>query len=131
MPILRNGDNQLARTRASAKAAGSRFERIIADALALHVDDRIDRKVQTGARDCGDIAGIRFYSHRVVVECKDYGGQVKVGPWLDEAEQERINDDAPVGVVIAKRRGIADPMQQTVLMTVADLIALLNKGERP
>lgn len=121
----------MARSRASAKAAGSSFERLIADALALHVDDRIDRKVLGGAKDKGDIAGIRHHGHRVVVECKNYGGQVKVGPWLDEAETERINDNAQVGVVIAKRRGITDPLQQTVLMTVADLIALLNKGERP
>lgn len=110
---------------------GSAFERSIADALALHVDDRIDRRVKTGAKDKGDIAGIRHHGHRVIVECKNYGGRYEVGPWLGEAETERINDNAQIGVVIAKRRGITDPLQQTVLMTVADLVALLNKGERP
>lgn len=37
------------RSRASAKSAGARFERHIADYLAAHVDDRIDRRVKTGA----------------------------------------------------------------------------------
>lgn len=121
----------MGRSRASAKAAGSRFEREIADALAHFVDDRIDRRVKTGAADKGDIAGIRHHGHRVVIEAKNYGGQFKVGPWLDEAESERIHDDAQVGLVVAKRRGITDPLQQVVFMTVSDLIALLTEGERP
>lgn len=121
----------MSRSRASAKQAGSRFERGIADCLAEHVDDRIDRRVKGGAIDKGDIGGIRTHSgHRVVIECKDHGGQVQVGPWLNEAETERINDDAEVSAVVAKRQRISDPLQQTVLMTVADLIALLT-GSRP
>lgn len=121
----------MSRSRASAKAAGSRFERVIADCLAEHVDDRIDRRVKTGAADKGDIGGVRTeFGQRVVLELKDHGGAVKVGPWLDEAETERINDDAAVGVVVAKRRGVTDPLRQVVLMEVSDFIALLT-GERP
>ncbi|MCF8611090.1 hypothetical protein L5G28_13135 [Gordonia sp. HY285] len=41
----------MTRTRSSTKAAGSRFEREIADCLAAHVDDRIDRRVKNGSRD--------------------------------------------------------------------------------
>lgn len=107
------------------------MERLIADCLAEHVDDRIDRKVKTGATDKGDIGGVRTHTgHRAVIEVKDHGGRYLVGPWLEEAETERINDDAQVGVVIAKRRGISDPLQQAVFMTVADFIALLS-GARP
>lgn len=121
----------MARTRSSAKAAGARMERLIADCLNHHIDDRIDRRVKTGATDKGDIGGVRTHTgHRVVIETKDYGGKYLVGPWLVEAEQERINDNAQVGVVIAKRRGITDPLQQVVFMTVADLVALIQ-GERP
>ena len=121
----------MTRNRKSAKAAGARFERDVADYLAAHVDDRIDRRVKTGSADKGDLGGLRTeFGQRVVAELKDYGGQVKVGPWLDEAETERINDDAEVGLVIAKRRGISDPLQQAVIMSVADLVALLT-GERP
>ena len=121
----------MTRSRASAKAAGARFERIIADCLAEHLDDRIDRRVKGGAIDKGDIGGVRTHTgHKVVIEAKDYSGRYQVGPWLEEAEQERINDNAEIGLVIAKRRGITDPLQQAVFMQVSDLIALLT-GARP
>jgi hypothetical protein len=118
------------RSRASAKGAGSAFERLIADYLATHVDDRIDRRVKTGAKDKGDIGGWRFSGQRIVAELKEYGGRFHVGPWLNEAEVERGNDDAQVGLVIAKRRGTTDPGDQVVLMTLRDLVALTT-GERP
>lgn len=120
----------MSRSRASAKDAGSRFERAIADVLAKLVDDRIDRRVRTGAKDRGDIAGLRHMGQRVVIECKDYGGQLKPGPWLGEADVERGNDDAMAGLVVAKRRAHGDPLDQYVLMTMRDLVALLT-GERP
>jgi hypothetical protein len=45
----------MARNRQSAKSAGSRFERSIADALAAALDDdRIDRRARTGGKDRGD-----------------------------------------------------------------------------
>lgn len=119
----------MTRNRASAKAAGSRFERLVADHLAAHVDDRIDRRVKTGAKDRGDIAGWRFAGLRIVAELKDYGGRFQVGAWLNEAEIERGNDDADVALVIAKRRGTTDPGDQIVFMTLRDLIALTT-GER-
>ncbi|GMA26169.1 hypothetical protein GCM10025864_39280 [Luteimicrobium album] len=120
----------MSRTRASARAAGSRFERVIADYLAEHVDDRIDRRVKTGAKDRGDIAGLRHMGGRVVVECKDYAGSLVAAQWVREAEIERGNDDAIAGIVVAKRMRNADPGAQYVLMTVRDLVALLT-GERP
>lgn len=120
----------MTRNRSSAKAAGARFERIIADYLAEHVDDRIDRRVKTGAADKGDIAGIRHMGGRVVLEAKDYGGRYLVGTWLTEADVERGNDDALAGAVVAKRRGTTDPGDQVVFMTLRDLAALLT-GVRP
>jgi hypothetical protein len=116
----------MTRNRASAKQAGARFERLIADHLAATVDDRIDRRVKTGAKDKGDVAGLRVHGQKVVIEAKDYGGRVLVGPWLNEAEVERGNDDALAGLVIAKRRGTTDPGDQIVLMTVRDLVALIT-----
>ncbi len=119
----------MSRNRASAKGAGAWFERSIADYLAEHVDDRIDRRVKTGAKDKGDIGGWRFAGRRIVAELKEYGGRFHVGTWLNEAEVERMNDDAHVGLVIAKRRGTRDPGDQVVLMTLRDLVCLLT-GER-
>lgn len=121
----------MTRSRASAKAAGTRFESSIAAYLATYVDDRIERRAKTGAKDRGDLSGVRAPGGgRVVVECKDYGGQLKPGPWIGEAEIERGNDDALAGAVVAKRRGVTDPGEQFVLMTVRDFTALLT-GHRP
>ena len=105
---------------------GSTFERQIADYLAAHLDDRIDRRVKTGAKDKGDIGGVRHMGERVVIEAKNYGGRLLAGPWLNEAETERGNDDANAGLVVAKRRGTTKPEDQYVLMTLGDLVALMT-----
>lgn len=119
----------MARSRASAKKAGTAFERAIADCLRDHVDDRIDRRAKTGSKDRGDIGGLRAMGQRVVVEAKDCA-KVSLGTWIGEAEIERGNDDAAAGIVVHKRRGHGDPLDQYVTTTVRDLIALLT-GTRP
>lgn len=117
------------RNRKSAKQAGARMETTVAAYLAAHVDDRIERRTSNGARDRGDIAGLRHMGQRVVVECKDVS-RWSPGEWLAEAEIERGNDDATAALVVAKRRGHGHAGDQVVLMTLADLVALLT-GERP
>ena len=116
----------MARNRNSAKAAGQRFESLVAAYLNRHVDDRVERRRMSGANDRGDISGLRHMGQRIVLECKDYGGRLMPGPWIEEAGRERGNDDAGVGLVVAKRRGTTAPGEQFVLMTLADLVALLT-----
>jgi hypothetical protein len=113
------------RTRASAKAAGSRFERLVADYLKAEVSEFIDRRVKTGAKDRGDISNLRVHGKRVVAELKD-SARINVGAWLAEAETERGNDDALAGVVIFKRTGKGKPADQIVLMTLADFVAVIT-----
>ena len=120
----------MSRNHASARAAGARFERTIADYLARHVSEFIDRRVKTGAKDKGDLVNVRAFGHRVTVEAKDYGGKFLLGPWLREVDIERGHDDAIAGVVVIKRRATTDPGDQVVAMTVRDLVALLT-GVRP
>ena len=109
---------------------GASFERLIADSLAEQLDDdRIDRRVKHGINDRGDITGLRVHGQRVVVECKNQK-RLTLAEWVDEAEIERGNDDALIGLVIHKRRGKGDPLDQYVTTTVRDLIALLTQ-ERP
>lgn len=115
----------MTRTRASARAAGSRFERTIADYLSAVIDDRIDRRVKTGAKDRGDIGGLRHMGGRVVIECKD-AAKTSLATWAAETEAERGNDDAIAGVIIHKRHGKGKPADQWVTMTLADLAALLT-----
>lgn len=119
----------MSRNRASAKAAGSSFERLIADCLAELVDDRIDRRPKMGAKDKGDIGGLRHMGQRVVVECKDVS-KLNLAGWVTEADVERGNDDAGVGLVVHKRKGKGQALDQYVTCTVRDLVSLLT-GERP
>lgn len=119
----------MSRTRKSARAAGTRIETLVAAYLALHLDDRIERRAKTGAKDRGDISGLRVRGQRVVVECKDVA-RMDLSGWIREAETERGNDDAGVGMVVHKRRGKSLASDQYVTMTLADLVSLIN-GERP
>lgn len=113
----------------SAKAAGTRFETAIAAALADALDDdRIERRTRNGAKDRGDISGVRLHGQRVVIECKDTTA-LRLPEWTAEAHTEAGNDDALVGLVVHKRRGCGDPMRQWVSCTVGDLVAILS-GQR-
>lgn len=115
----------MARTNRSARQAGSRFERLVADYLRDTIDDRIDRRVKTGAKDRGDIAGLRAHGQRIVVEVKDCT-RTQLGPWLAEAETERGNDDALAGIVISKRHGKGTPEHQIVHMTLQNFVSLIT-----
>ena len=114
------------RTNRSARAAGTRHETAIADYLADALDDdRIERRARSGARDRGDIGGIRHRGRRVVIEAKNTT-RTNLAGWIGEAHREAGNDDAAIGVVVAKRHGNADPGSQWVHMTLADLAWLLG-----
>ena len=117
------------RNRTSARSAGTRFESSIARHLAIALaDDRIERRAKTGARDRGDIAGVRHMGQRVVIECKNTT-RLDLAGWAAEVETERGNDDAVAGVIISKRHGKGQPGDQWVHMTLRDFVALLT-GER-
>jgi hypothetical protein len=113
------------RNHTSAKKAGSSFERSIADSFAWNLqDDRIDRRVKSGAQDKGDIGGLRTRDGcRLVVECKNTT-RLDLGHWVREAGVEAENDNAIAGIVVHKRRGKADPLEQYVTMTLRDLLLI-------
>jgi len=120
----------MTRSRASAKKAGTEFETLIAKGLAEALDDdRIERRARSGAKDRGDISGVRIHGQRLVLELKNCAKQDLPG-WCREARLESGNDDALAGVVVAKRRGTTDPMEQWVHMTVRELVALIT-GQKP
>jgi hypothetical protein len=118
------------RSRASAKKAGTTFETAIAAYLAATLDDRIERRARTGAKDRGDLSGIRAPGGgRLVIECKNVT-RTDLAGWAAEAEIERDNDDALAGLIVHKRHGVADPGAQWVTCTLRDLAAILA-GTRP
>ena len=96
------------RNRKSAKDAGTRFETFVGKYL------RLPRRAKTGRYDRGDL------ECPGVIECKDYGGNLKVGEWIGESQRERDNADSEWAVVVAKRRGSGKPDEQYVFMTLKD-----------
>lgn len=113
----------------SAKAAGSRFERLIAD----YLNDRlyglnVDRQVKTGARDSGDIAGVHLAGKRIAIECKNVT-RMDLPRWTREAHTEAGNIGGAAGLVIHKRHGNGKPEDQWVTMTVTDLVTIINLFE--
>lgn len=117
------------RNRRSARDAGTRFESDIAKHLAGRLnDDRIERRTRNGAKDRGDIAGVRTITgERVVIECKNTSRD-NLPAWLREAEQERGNDDAWIAVVVHKAHGRGAPADQHVSMTLEMFCRLLEGG---
>ena len=116
----------MSRNRKSAKKAGARFERDISDYLAETIDDHIDRKVRTGAKDSGDIANVRTPTgRRVTIECKNTA-RMELAQWTREADTERVNAGDDIAVVVHKRHGVAAAGSQWVTMTVDEFVKLLG-----
>lgn len=117
------------RNRATSRAAGTRLETQLVRYLQEHITPDIERRAKNGALDRGDIAGLRHMGQRVVVECKNTS-RISLSEWATEAEIERGNDDAGVGVIAHKRHGKGQPGDQWITMTWADFVSLIT-GERP
>lgn len=119
----------MTRSRQTAKAAGARFERQIADHLNARLPGRIDRQPRTGAKDKGDIAGVTTPDGRpIAIECKNVT-RTQLAGWIHEAHTEADNLGAAAGIIIHKRHGRSAPDAQWVTMTVADLAAILANKE--
>jgi len=121
------------RNPASANKAGSQHETDVAKYLAIHLDDRIERRARNGRKDRGDLGGIRMSpalgGGRIVAELKNTRG-FALPAWYREACIEAGNDDAVLGLLIHKRHGVSAPGAQWVTMSLDDLIVLLC-GHRP
>lgn len=119
----------MGRSRRSAKDAGARFEREVADYLSgVLGDDAIDKQVKCGSKDKGDVRGLFLAGKAVALECKEYRGEHHLPQWYREAERERGNKDAAYGVVVWKRKGTTDPAEQHVSMTLRTFAAMLAGG---
>lgn len=109
----------MSRNRRSAKAAGARFEKLVADFLGT------ERRAKAGKNDAGDIAGVKAGDERVVLECKDCT-RLDLPGWWREVEREAGNDHATYGAIIHKRRGVAHAAHQWVTMDLQTFKALLD-----
>jgi hypothetical protein len=111
-------------TMSKNKSKGTAFETLIVDYLKQFYPN-CERRALQGALDKGDITGV---DNRLIFECKSHN-TLNFSGWLKEAEVERVNAGAEVGVVVAKRRGYGKAEDQYVVLTVKDLVKLLNITE--
>lgn len=105
------------------KAKGSAWERAIVEHLRAAGWPYAERRIAGAAKDRGDIAGVVG----VVIEAKN-AARVDLAGWLDEAELERTNDRAWLGIVWHKRRGKAAAADGYVTMTGAQFTTLLAQA---
>jgi hypothetical protein len=97
----------MSRSKAKGTAAETAVVRAYIAAGAVYAE----RRALSGVLDRGDVAGVPG----IVTEVKNVSRDGLPG-WLDEAEAERVNAGADLGVVWHKRRGKADPLDWPVSM---------------
>lgn len=83
----------------AARRKGSAFARDVCAYLRDELGLPVERRVDGGSKDRGDVAGIPDF----VLELKACR-QTDLAGWVAEAEKEAANDGAPYWAVISKRR---------------------------
>lgn len=104
----------------AAKDKGTRAETAVVDYLQA-AGFYARRLPPAGARDVGDI---EITGYPLVFEVKA-AVSAPYGVWLAEAKRERFNAKAIAGIVIHKPKGIANPAEYRVVMTLEDFIKLI------
>lgn len=107
----------------ASKRKGTAWESAIVDYLRGAGWRHAERRATAGAHDRGDVAGLPG----VVIEAKNEA-RIDLPGWLREAEAERVNDGADIGVVWAKRRGSASAALGYVVMTGEQFVTLLRSA---
>lgn len=105
-----------------SKAKGTAWESAIVDYLRIF-NPHVERRTLNGNHDRGDITGIPG----VVIEAKN-AKTITLAAWVDEANIEGLNDNAPVAVVWVKRRGRTSPMDGYVVMDGTQFVRLLEEA---
>ncbi|MGW3808835.1 hypothetical protein [Micromonospora sp. NPDC005113] len=104
----------------ASRRKGTAWESAIVDYLTTNGATQTERRALCGGKDRGDIAGIPG----LVIEAKSEK-TITLAGYVTEAEAERVNDGARIGLAWVKRRGKTSPGEAYVVMTGANLIRLL------
>lgn len=104
-----------------SKVKGTSWETAIVRYLVEQGWPHVERRTLAGVHDRGDIAGIPG----VAIEAKNCK-TMTLGAWIDEAETERTNAHADIGVVWHHRRGKSSPADGFVTMSGSMFVALLR-----
>lgn len=105
------------------RAKGTSFETFVVNYLKQFYP-QAERRTLHGIYDKGDITGT---DSRLVWECKNQK-TLNFSTWLHEAETERVNADAELGIVVSKRKGYGDPADQYAILRLQDLLIILKKA---
>lgn len=96
------------------KQKGTAFETAIVEYLQDKLcDENIERRALNGTCDRGDISGVTFCGHRMVLECKNEKS-MRLAEYVREAESEAKNDNAFYYAVIHKKHGTGISTLQTI-----------------
>lgn len=106
----------------ASKRKGTSAETAVVNFLRTAGFVQAERRTLNGAKDRGDIAGLPG----VVIEVKNCARQ-ELASWVHEAELERNNDGASLGVVWHKRRGKGHPGDWFVTMSGHQFADLLRE----
>lgn len=90
------------------KAKGTNFETDCVRGLQRELGDkRIERRSLHGAKDMGDIYGIRAHGYEGIAEAKNYAkwGAADLAKWQRQTEAERGNADADFALLIVHKDG--------------------------
>ena len=114
-----------------SKRKGTDFESAVVSYLNERLGGGIERRALAGKSDRGDVSGVTWHGLRVVLECKACKS-MDVPKWLREAESERQNDNAALGVVVAKRVGVGKERmgEQLVMMTLDQFAHIIETDMR-
>ncbi|GHJ59167.1 hypothetical protein NOK12_16850 [Nocardioides sp. OK12] len=113
----------MTRNRATARAAGTKWETAIVAALVDHGWPHAERRRLAGALDRGDIAGVPG----VVIEAKNTKSYDPAGA-LTEATREAANDNAPIAAAWIKRHGKTSATEGLVVISGATFMQLLKEA---
>ncbi len=102
------------------KDRGSTFERAVVDYLRACGFPHAERRLAGAKADRGDIAGIPG----LMIECKSQN-RISLAEWVDEAECEKNNDRADIGVVWVKRKGKGSAGDGYIVMSGRQFIEIL------
>lgn len=104
-----------------SKMRGTQWESALVAYLIAQGWPHCERRALNGSLDRGDIAGVAG----VMIEAKNCKA-ITIPAWIDEAQAQKANSGAAVGIVWWKRRGKTDPGQGFVSMTGAQFVELLR-----
>lgn len=108
---------------------GATFEQQCSDYITKRTGDEVIRKRPHGKNDEGDLFGIKFRRQRVTAECKCCK-EMRLSDWVNQAEEERGNDDGDYAIVIHKRKGKGEKQfgENYVTMTLDTFLAMSVGG---